>query len=94
MGKPNRMNGCGKRHYGPRYEKRTFSETQIAEMEFMKYQKRMSFAAIAEVFDADPSTIEMHLRQHGNFYGSSDGSLRAKPFDGWDFSGDNLPLLG
>lgn len=80
-----------KRHYGARPSMRTFDDEQIKEMETMRYKKRMSFADIGVIFHTSAQVIEKQLCRNGNHY-ADDRPLRAKPFDGWDFEFQNLPL--
>lgn len=81
--------------YGKRKKKgmsrRLYTDEQIKEMEHMRYQKRMSLAAIAAVFNTTEMSIKKQLCYHGDYYGDA-RPLTAKPFDGWDFSDQNLPL--
>lgn len=74
------------RHYGASPCRRTYTDAQIAEMETMRYRLRMSFAAISKEFpDSTSASIEKQLCSNGNYYGD-DRPLKAKPFDGWNFS--------
>lgn len=87
------MSGKGiARHHDRPYSTRKYSPEEIAEMEEMRYKKRMSFKAIAEAKgEKNPKNIEKQLCAHGDYYGDMK-PYKLPNFSGWDFRGMDVNL--